>query len=207
MWKVLNSPIVVCLVVVLALIGLRSSMKPKLAGEIRGVYDELMKIAEDGASDAEKSKAIQRFAQEVSRQLKTGFKEGFSSASDGKVRQDQDLEFLEVRKQVEIVGFKYIKSNWPNREQFLFKIKNNSDKYLTSLKVNYEFYKGTELVDCKNEWVSQIKILEPGQEFAVSENRQFPRGTKPEDEALFKSDTVKISISSFTVKDVKPGDK
>lgn len=39
----------------------------------------------------------------------------------------------------------------------------------------------------------------------MSKERQFPSGTKKENEHLYKSDSIKIIITSFDVKDVKPG--
>ena len=79
MWNKINSPIVITIIAVASLFVLRMTMKPKLASEIRGVYEELNAIIEDSASDAEKSKAIQNFTQEIGTQIREGFAAGFKS--------------------------------------------------------------------------------------------------------------------------------
>lgn len=79
MWNKINSPIVITIIAVASLFVLRMAMKPKLASEIRGVYEELNAIIEDSASDAEKSKAIQNFTQEIGTQIREGFAAGFKS--------------------------------------------------------------------------------------------------------------------------------
>jgi len=98
MWKKVNSPIVVCLIAIAGLMFIQNLSKPKLASEVRGLYQELMDIAKDGANDAEKSQVIQQFATEISKQLKNGFSQGFKSDSDGKM--DKDLEFIEVKESI-----------------------------------------------------------------------------------------------------------
>ncbi len=205
MWNKINSPIVICLIVIVALLAFRASIKPKLATEIRGMYEELMTIAEEGANDAEKNKAIQKFAQEISKQIKMGFAQGFKSDTGNKTTIDKDLQFIELKKKIKISDIKFVPAKWQGREQFIFKIKNGTDKYIKSLKLNYEFYKNDELIDLSNDWASEIKILEPNQEFAMSKERQFPSGTKKENEHLYKSDSIKVIITSFDVKDVKLG--
>ena len=122
MWKKINSPIVVCLIAVGGLLLIQTLSKPKLASEVRGLYQELMSIAEEGSNDAEKSLAIQKFATEISKQIKTGFSLGFKSNSDGK--KDKDLEFIEVKDKVVVSGFKFVESSWGGRETFIFKLKN-----------------------------------------------------------------------------------
>jgi hypothetical protein len=74
-------------------------------------------------------------------------------------------------------------------------VKNNSDKCVSSLKLNYEFYKKGELIDCKNEWLSQIKILEPNQEIAITEVRSLPK----EEADNYKSDQVEVKVTSFVI--------
>ncbi len=72
------------------------------------------------------------------------------------------------------------------------------------MRLNCEFYKNGELVDCKNKWVSAIKILEPNQKIALSEDRRLaPQGTPKEEYDKYRSDEVKISITSFNVKEMK----
>jgi hypothetical protein len=39
--KIINSPIVITLIVILSLVVMKSQMKPHLGSEIRGAYEEL----------------------------------------------------------------------------------------------------------------------------------------------------------------------
>ena len=106
MWKALNSPIVVVIVAAVLLAVVMQMRKPRLAGELRGVYEELMHIAEDGASDARKTKAIQDFAQEIAKQMREGFSAGFKAATGEK--EDKDVAFLAVQEKLQIQGLKWI---------------------------------------------------------------------------------------------------
>ena len=189
MWKKINSPIVITIIVLLAVLVSKATRKPKLASEIRGAYEELSAIVEDGASDAEKSKAIQEFVQEIATQLRQGFSEGFGKDSEDKM-------YVATKDKVNILGIKFIKAKYPSRERFMFVVKNTSDKNISSLRLNYEFYKKGELIDCENTWVSQIKLLEPNQEIAISGERSLPKEATDND----KSDEVRIKITSFNLK-------
>ncbi len=198
MWNKINSPIVITIIAVASLFVLRATMKPKLASEIRGAYEELNAILEDGASDAHKTKAIQTFAQEISTQMRAGFKsDDAKNASETKV-------YLETKNKIKIDNIKFVKAKWPGREAFIFQIENKSNKYISNVHLNYEFYKNGELIDCKNKWVTAIKILEPNQKIALSEDRRLvPQGTPKEEYDKYKSDEVKISITSFSVKEMR----
>lgn len=196
MWKTVNSPIVITIIAIAALFVLKATMKPRLASEIRGVYEELSAIVNDGASDAKKSKAIQTFVQEISAQVRDGFSTGFKSTDPKK--EDRDKVYLAAKQKIGISSVKIVNAEWPGREKVLFVVTNGSDRCISSLKVNYEFYKNGELVDCKNEWVSAIKLLEPNQEIALSQDRVLPKDA-PDNS---KSNEVKVKITSFDVKDM-----
>ena len=71
------------------------------------------------------------------------------------------------------------------------------------LKLNYEFYKGGELINVENKWISEIKILSPAEEIAMSAERSYPTGVQEEQYDLYKSDEVKIKITSFDIKIVE----
>ncbi len=201
MWKQLNSPIVITAMAIAAIFVLKATSKPRLAQEIRGVYQELNDIVQDGASDAQKSQAIQKFAQEIGKQIREGFSSGFTKPDSQ--REDTDKTFLETKAKIEIKGFKYVQPKWKGREEFLFIIRNNSDQHLSQLKLNFEYYKNGELIDCANQWISEFKFLEPNQEIAVSKDRSFPNGTAKEEYDLHKSDQVKIKVTSFNFKEIK----
>lgn len=169
-------------------------MKPRLASELRGVYEELNAIVKDGASDAKKSKAIQTFAQEISAQVRDGFSAGFKSTDTNK--ENRDMAYLKAKQKTGISSVKIVNAEWPGREKVLFVVTNGSDKCIGSLRVNYEFYRNGDLIDCKNEWVSAVKLLEPGQEVAISQERALPKDA-PDN---FKSDEVRVKITSFDIK-------
>jgi hypothetical protein len=197
MWKTINSPIVITIIVIAALFALKATMKPRLASEIRGVYEELNAIVKDGATDAKKSKAIQLFAQEISAQLREGFSSGFKSTDPKK--EDRDKVYLAAKQKIAISSVKIVNGDWPGREKVLFVVTNGSTKCISSLRVNCEFYRNGDLVDCKNEWMSSIKFLEPGQEIALSQDRTLPKD-QPDN---FKANEVKVKITSFDVKDLE----
>lgn len=87
-------------------------MKPKLASEIRGAYEELNAILEDGASDVHKTKVIQAFAKELSTQMRAGFK--LNNATD------ETEAYLETKNKIKIGSIKFVKAKWPSHETFIF---------------------------------------------------------------------------------------
>ncbi|MGA2915251.1 MAG: hypothetical protein ABSE89_04425 [Sedimentisphaerales bacterium] len=191
MWKIINSPIVITIIAIAALFILRATTKPKLASEIRGAYTELNAIIEDGGSDAEKNKAIQKFAQEIATQIREGFSEGFRSNNPQK--DDKDKVYLATKQKINISDIKFVKTDSPTNEKVVFVLKNNSDKFINNLKLNYEYYKQGKLIDCKNDWAYEIKIFEPNQEIALGNQRILAQ----EEPNNYRSDEVKINITSF----------
>ena len=51
--------------------------------------------------------------------------------------------------------------------------------------------------------MNEIKILEPGQEVAVNEDRQFPKKDNEQEQQQYKSDNVKIVVTSFEIKNIE----
>ena len=123
--KILNSPILITILVIIAAFVLKSQIKTGLASEIRGAYDEIISIAEDASSDAQKTKAIQDFAEQIGTQVRSGFSIGFSS-KNGEIK-DKDAVFLEAKKKIQVTDVKEVHSEWPGRQSTMFKIKNNSE--------------------------------------------------------------------------------
>jgi len=76
MWSKINSPIVITIIAIVSVFALKITTKPKLVTEVRGVFEELNTIIEDSASDAEKNKAVRKFAQEIATQIREGFSVG-----------------------------------------------------------------------------------------------------------------------------------
>jgi hypothetical protein len=199
MWKILNSPIVVAVVAVLLLFGVMKLQKPRLAMEVRAVSAELDRIVREGGTDAEKAKAIRDFANSVASNLREGFSSGFSSGSDGVKELDAaERTYLETKDKIEITNIKKVASSWDSREKYVYLIKNNSDKYLTSLNFQMEYYKDGELIDSEQKWLSNIKVLSPGQSISVSIERNLPKDS----EGTYKdmSGELKVVPISFAVK-------
>lgn len=59
--------------------------------------------------------------------------------------------------------------------------------------------KGGELVDLENKWISEVKVLAPGESVALRGDHSYPNNTKPEDQHLCKLDSVNIIVTNFTI--------
>jgi len=59
MWRILNSPIVIAILIVIALFSYDQLKKNKAANEIRAVYEELISISEDAKDDLERKKLVE----------------------------------------------------------------------------------------------------------------------------------------------------
>ncbi len=122
-----------------------------------------------------KTKAIQAFAQEIGSQIRAGFQAGFGGdKSEGK---GADALFVETKQKIKTSFMKYTEPKWAGRESFLFKIRNNSDRHIGTIRLNFGYYKKGELIDCENKWISDIQILEPQHEMALPAKEIF-RGRK-----------------------------
>jgi len=191
--KYLNSPIVITGIVILAAFVLKHQSKPKLAHEIRGVYDEMISIAEDASSSPERTKAVQDFAEQLATQLRDGFSAGFSSNNEEKEKKEsRDQKFLRIKQDIKIKDIKEIPSKDNDRQYFLFKVSNESPLPVKSVNVNFDFYRGDELVDIDNDWLSDIQIISSGESFNVKKKRSIPEETEP-------VDRVEITITSFSI--------
>jgi len=196
MWEKINSPIVVAVIVLVALFGFQKMEKPTFATELRGAYEELIAIAKDGKSDAEKTKAVQDFASEIFGQVREGISEGMGGDGDGKV-DDRDQLFLDDRKLVVVEEFKFVPSKWDGRQSYIYRITNNSDKHLKQIRINHEFMKDGKMTDVENKWVSEIQVLPPGESIALKGEYSFPNGTTAEDYKKFEVDDVVFVVTGF----------
>jgi|SaaInlStandDraft_1057018.scaffolds.fasta_scaffold27198_3 hypothetical protein len=196
--KIINSPIVITVIVIVAAVVLKTQTKPQIASEIRGAYDEIIAIAEEAGSDAEKTEAIREFSEQIATQLKAGFSSGFSSGGDDESREEK---FLRIKKNVSITEAREIQSEWNGRQTVLFKVENSSEFALTQLKVNLEFYRDGELIDVKNETLHEIKVLDTGESFTAKKDRNTPNSLSDEEKAAFAFDEVRAFITSFNVVD------
>jgi hypothetical protein len=197
----IKCPFVITVIAIIAIYSVvREATKPRLATEIRAAYDEINRILKDGKTDAEKTKAIQAFTQEIGSQIRAGFKAGFGDDKDKTEGKSADALFLETKQKVGVKFIKYTEPRWAGRESYLYKIKNNSDKYIGTIRVNFEYYKKGELIDCENKWISDIQILEPQHEMAIAGERNLPGKDAKTDQEQYKSDEVRIKVTSFDIK-------
>lgn len=195
--KIINSPIVITLIVILSVVVMKSQMKPHLGSEIRGAYDELIAIAEDASTDADKTKAIQDFAEQVAGQLKAGFSSGFSSGDDDE--ESTDAKFLRVKKQIKVEGIKEVPSQYNGRQSVLFNVTNESELPVKSIKVNFDYFRAGVLIDTKNEWLNEIEVLDAGESINLKKDRSISNDLSDEEKVAFTFDEVKASITSFRV--------
>lgn len=195
MHKIINSPIAITLIVIVAAFVLAKQNKAHLAGEIQATYDTLVAIAADATSDAEKTKAVQDLAEQLANQIKVGFSSGWNSTQES----DKKFSFLEVRKQIKIENLKEIPTQWETRQSVIFTLKNESDYPIEHINLNLDYYKDGILIDTKHKSLHGIKILAPGEATSVKEERSFPKRDNPEEMEALIFDSVKANITSFQI--------
>lgn len=196
--KIINSPIVVALFIVTALFLLKAQTKPTGAAEIRGAYEELISIAEEASSDGEKSKAIQAFVEEISTQMRVGFRAGFKSPEKEK-KESREEKFLRMKARVVLSEPEITKLSQKNVQNFIYQITNTTDAPIKQVRINYEYYRGDSLIDVENKWVTEVKALAAGDRIAVKGQR-YLRGYETDEELeALKFDTVQIKVTSFEI--------
>lgn len=200
MCKIINSPIAITIIVIAAAYVLIAREKSQIATEISGAYDTLVEIAEDATSAPEKTKAIQDFAEQIASQLKAGFSMGFSShpgSDDGE--ESDNARYLRVRKLIKIENLKEIPAQFQSRQAVIFTLKNESEYPINMIKINFDYYRDGVLIDTKNEWLNEIKILDAGEMSSLKKERSFPNQASPEEMAELRFDEVKAKLTSFMI--------
>lgn len=190
--KTINSPIVITIIVIISAFILKSQSKPNF----EGAYEQLISIAEDAGSDPEKTKVIQKFAEQIASRLKVGFSRGFSSDDES---ENRDEKFLRVKKNINVTDVKEIQSEWQGRQSTMFRVENKSKYPITQIRVNLEFYKNGELIDVKNEHLHEIKVLDSGESFTAKKDRKTPNQLSDAEKKEFAFDDVKVAITSFHI--------
>lgn len=196
--KYLNSPIVITIIVVVSAFVLSSQSRPNLAEQARGLYDEIIDIAEEGSNDAEKTEAIQAFATQIAAQLREGFSEGFSSKDDSD-EESADQKFLRIKKEIEVFDVREVKGSSSNRREFLFSVKNKSDEHVKSIRVNFDFYREGKLIDTESKWLSEIRVLESGVTVNQKGNKNIPRELTEAEKVEYTFDEIKAVVTSFQI--------
>lgn len=199
MQKLINSPIVIAALVIFAAFILQSQTKSHLGAEIRGAYEELIAIAEDASSDTEKTKAIQSFAEQIATQIREGFSAGFSKPTKEDAEESDEARFLRVKRAVEVTGVKETPSPYEGRQSVLFTVSNKSEFAIRSIKVNLDYYRGGELIDTKNEWLSEVEVLDCQESINVKEDRSISSKLSAEEQAAQTFDQVTVSVTSFRI--------
>lgn len=192
-WKFLNSRIGSALIFLAGFAAITIIVSTVMfsigVGWINGNLSKLSEKANDPNSYA----VVQNIASGISGALKKGFLSGSDSQAD------QTLEFLDCKKNVKLLDVKMTNSSQKGLEKYLFRIVNNSDRCISQIKVNFTFYNDNgELLDATNKWISEIKVLEPGQEIVLSDNRWL-RKSKDSEEYEGRSSSIKVQIVSFEI--------
>ncbi|MGC6454905.1 MAG: hypothetical protein ACON39_03790 [Coraliomargaritaceae bacterium] len=198
MKNTINSPIVITVIVIISLFVLKSQMNSRLGSELRGVYEELIAIAEDASSDVEKTKAIQDFSEQISRQIKEGFSIGLSSNGNEK-EESRDSKILRVKKEIKLLEIQELPSAYDNRQSFYCTIKNESEFPIKSLRINYDYFREGALIDTENDWLSEIAVLDVQESVNIKHTRNLPSKFTDEEKTAFTFDQVKASVTSFQI--------
>jgi hypothetical protein len=193
LWKFLNSRIGAVFVLLIGIAVVAILVSTVLFSIWTGWIGSKLLTLSEKSDDPNCYTAIQNVATGITGALK----KGFSSGSDKQT--DQTLEFLNCKKKVELRDVKLVESGQKGMEKYVFKIINHSDQYLNQIRVNFSFYdeKG-ELLDVTNKWISEIKVLEPGQEIVLSDNRWL-RKPKDSEEYQGQGSSIKGQITSFEI--------
>ncbi len=192
MWRILNSPIVIVILIVIALFSYDQLKKNKAASEIRAVYEELISISEDAKDDLERKKLIEGFVKEAGEQIRDGFG-FFDNEEDKRIQAEENKLFFETKKIVEISSPKIIENKQFSKIQKLviYQVKNASQEYLGKIAHTIELYNKNELVDVKDKW-GQVKLA-PGESMSYSFNAS-------NNEIVF--DNVKITVYDISIMDL-----
>lgn len=200
--KIINSPFVIALLVIIAAFILKSQSKPALASEIEGAYDALISIAEDLQTDTGKTKVVQDLSEQVALQIKNGLTSGFTSTTSGLTSADKENPsklFLRVKNNIHVLDVKEVQGTWKDRQSMLFTIENKSDYPISQIRANVEFYRNNEIIDVKNEYLYDVKYLDTGAHFITKVERLIPHELSEEEKVNNTFDAVKITVSSFEI--------
>ena len=189
MWKVINSPIIIAIIIICSLVGYDHYRKSASANELRSFYNELLSISEDATSDLEKKKIITSFVKEAGKQIREGFG-SFRNDEHKKKQAEENKHYFNVKKQISITKPKVLETKQYNKIQktVIYQIKNNSAEYLSKIGHTIEFYYQGDLLEVKDEW-GHIKLA-PGETKSYSYKVQ-------NEKLVFTS--IKISLGDIAI--------
>lgn len=197
----LSNPLIVVMIGVSYFFLLQSYVgKPSLQKEIRGAYTEIQAISDELATTDEPGK-VKEVVANFATQVVQGFKAGIKGSDDDLIK------FKEARDKIVISDLGLSTSTWKNKEKFIGVIKNNSKYSITHLKVNLACYSSDDkLIDVVNQWLSDIKLLAPGESVAFKVERNLgDHSLSAEELNKRKAVTFKIKLVSFQVKELEKG--
>ncbi len=192
MWKILNSPIVITAILLLAFFSYTHFAKDTTASEMRSAYDELLAITEDAKNDLEKKELIKGLVVEVGEQVKDAFG-FFDNEEDRQKEAEKNRVYFETKKLVEVTPPKIIEKTQASDTEntVVYKVTNLSKKHLSKIAHTIEFYLAEELVNVKDEWGS-VKLA-PGESMSYS--------FKVDKEEL-PFDTIHVTVYEISILDV-----
>jgi len=195
LWDFLNSRIGAVLVFLIGFVVVNIIVSHFVFVSRMAWISSSLKDISQKSKDPNNFSIVQNIAEGISGALKKGL--GFSSNSDS--QENKTVDYLNCKAKVELRDIKLTGSNQKGIEKFLFKIVNHSDQYLSQIKINFSFYdENGDLLDASNKWIAEIKILEPGQEIALSQDRWLNKLKDSEDYEK-KSSNIKGVITSFEI--------
>ena len=149
-------------------------------------------IAESqNAEDPNNPPLIKKFAFS----LAEGFRQGMRGNS--KTQNEKLLEFIKARPEIKISDVKLMPSSWKGHQDLMFKVENNTGKYISQIHANCVFYDDSNsvvLVDDK--WLGKIKVLFPNEQVVVKESFKFV--TKDPNESII-ANRAEVKITKFDI--------
>lgn len=192
MWKIVNSPIVIAAILILAFFSYTHFSKDTTASEIRTAYEELLAITEDAKNDLEKKELIKGLVVEAGEQIKEAFSL-FNNEEDRQKEAEENRVYFATKNLVEVMQPKIVeKKRFSDIEKFVvYMVANQSDKHLSKIAHTIEFYQGEELVYVRDEW-GNVKLA-PGESMSYSFNV---------DKEELPFDKVHVTVYEIAIMDV-----
>ncbi|VFQ42800.1 FxLYD domain-containing protein [Desulfoluna butyratoxydans] len=114
-------------------------------------------------------------------------------------KSDEIGSFLAIKENVNFSNVNYTFSDWPTKEKLVATITNDSNQPLNEIMLNVSFYDAQDnLIDVQdNTWLSNIKILQPGESHNFSIKRSLGTIQATDEEVSERrSNRVEIHLSS-----------
>ena len=134
--------------------------------EMRAAYNELNKIATE-LSENPNNGEVQAVVSNFAGQIVDGFKMAFNNA-------DEQNVYLSVIDKVSLTDVKTVPSGWKHKEKIIGVISNDSNRTISSIKINILSYDADgSLIDVNNQSLSSIKALRPQEKIGFEIDRSL----------------------------------